>query len=74
MATTTVELSDELHRQIAELARHTGRSEAELLHEAIAGYVHARRAPHPRSDGTIDDPDLAARDVDEWLAANWRPV
>ncbi|HEY7033759.1 MAG TPA: hypothetical protein VH482_20655 [Thermomicrobiales bacterium] len=74
MATKTVELSDELLRQIADLARQTGRAEMDLLHEAIAGYVHVHRAPRPRSDATLDDPELAARDLDDWLAAHWRPV
>jgi predicted transcriptional regulator len=74
MVARTVELSDELQRQIAELARQTGRAEADLLHEAIATYVQIHRVPHPRSDGTIDDSEFAARDIDDWLAATWRPV
>ena len=72
MVAKKIELSDELHQQIADLARQTGRAETDLLREAIATYVQAHRVPRPRSDGTIDDPDLAARDIDEWLAANWR--
>jgi hypothetical protein len=74
MVAKMIELSDELQQQIADLARQTGRAETDLLHEAIATYVQARRVPRPRSDGAIDDPDLAARDVDEWLAANRRPA
>jgi predicted transcriptional regulator len=74
MVTRTVELPDELHRQITELARQSGRAETDLLHEAIAIYVQTHRAPVPKSDGAIEDVVLAARDVDEWLTANWRPV
>ena len=73
MVAKTIELSDELQQQIADLARQTGRPETDLLHEAIATYVRTRRTHRPRSDGTIDAPDLAARDFDKWLAANWRP-
>jgi predicted DNA-binding protein len=74
MVATLVELPDELHQQIAALARQTGQAEADLLHEAIAIYVRANRAPAPKSDDTIEDLELAARDVDEWLARNWRPI
>ena len=73
MVARTVEPSDELHRQISELARQTGRAETDLLNEAIATYVKVNRVPQPTSDGMIDDPELAARDLDDWLAANWRP-
>jgi hypothetical protein len=73
MVAKVVELSDELQQQIAELARRTGRAEEDLLQEAIATFVQSSRVPHPKSDGTIDDPDLAARDIDAWLTANWRP-
>lgn len=70
MVAKTIELSDELQQQIAELARQTGRAETDLLHEAIATYVQAHRVPRPRSDGTIDDSALAARDIDAWLNAS----
>lgn len=73
MVARVVELSDELQQQIADLSQQTGRAEADLLQEAITTFVHAHRVPRPKSDGTIDDPDLDARDIDEWLAANWRP-
>jgi predicted transcriptional regulator len=74
MVARVIELSDELEQQIADLARRTGRTESDLLQEAIAAFVQTQRAANPKSDGTIDDPDLAARDVDAWLAANWRPA
>lgn len=73
MVTRVIELSDELQQQIADLARRTGRAESDLLQEAVATFVHSSRIPTPKSDDTIDDPDLAARDIDAWLAANWRP-
>jgi predicted transcriptional regulator len=74
MVAKVIELSDEIQQQIADLARQTGRAETDLLHEAIATYVQARRVPRPRSDCAIDDPEFAAHDVDEWLAANWLPA
>jgi predicted transcriptional regulator len=73
MVARVIELSEELDRNVTELARRTGRAETDVLRDAIVAYVRAPDAMRPRSDGTIDDPDLAARDIDGWLAANWRP-
>ncbi len=73
MVAKVIELPDELQRRIEELSRQMGRDEADLVRDAIATYVDLHDVPQPTSDGTIDDPDLAARDIDDWLAANWRP-
>ena len=73
MVAKVIELPDELQRRIEELSRQTGRDEADLVRDAIETYVNLNDVPQPTSDGTIDDPDLAARDLDDWLAANWRP-
>jgi hypothetical protein len=73
MVATVIELTDELQRRIHELSVQTGRTESDILREAVATYVAAHQIPQPSSDGTIDDPHLAARDIDEWMDANWRP-
>ena len=79
MATTTIELSPKLKRQLEELARRTGRAESDVVREALETYMKthaprsARRRPMPKSMGMIDDPELNAGDVDDWLRANWRP-
>lgn len=68
-----IELSDDLGRKIAELSRQTGRAERDLVADAVAIYLRSHLVPRPASDGTIDDPGLNAADIDDWLAANWRP-
>lgn len=73
MVATIIELTEELQRRVHELSLQTGRSESDLLREAVATYVAAHQIPRPKSDGSIDDPDLAARDIDDWLDANWQP-
>ena len=73
MVATVIDLPDELRQHIEELARQTGRAKADLLSEAIATFMRTRRVPRPRSDGVMDDPELAARAIDEWLAASWHP-
>jgi predicted transcriptional regulator len=79
MATTTIELSPKLKRQLEELARRTGRAESDVVREALETYVKAhapaqvRRRPMAKSMGMIEDPELNAVDVDDWLRANWQP-
>ncbi len=68
MHKTTVYLPDELKAQLATLASQTGRSEAELIREALGKLVSGAGRPRPR--GSIFDSHeggLAAR-VDEALS------
>jgi metal-responsive CopG/Arc/MetJ family transcriptional regulator len=73
MVAKVIELPDELQRRIEELSRQIGRDEADLVRDAITTYIDLHDVPRPKSDGTIDDPCQAARDIDDWLAADWRP-
>jgi Arc/MetJ-type ribon-helix-helix transcriptional regulator len=71
MEKTTVYLPAELKRAIKRLARQQGRSEADLIREALARVAEGRDAPAPRlplfrSRG----PSIAER-VDEALAAGF---
>jgi Arc/MetJ-type ribon-helix-helix transcriptional regulator len=68
MKKTTVYLPDELKRDIERVSRDEGRSEADVIREAISAGVR-RRAATPRvplvTDG-LGDPSIARR-VDELL-------
>lgn len=68
MIKTTIYLPEELKRRLAGLAEREGRSEAELIREAIASLIERVGSPRPRlplfSSG---DATLAER-VDEALA------
>lgn len=69
MHRTTIYLPDELKRALTRIARREGRSEAELIREAVQEAVERRRAAAPRIplfDRGLGDPDLARR-VDEVL-------
>ena len=69
MHKTTVYLPAELKRALSRLARLEGRSEAELIREAVRQAVESRAPPEPRIplvDGGLGDPDLARR-VDDAL-------
>lgn len=70
MRKTTVYLPEDLKRSLERIARQEGRSEAELIREALADAVERRRPPRPRipiSSRGLGDPTAAER-VDDLLA------
>lgn len=68
MHKTTVYLLDSLKAQLATLSKQTGRSEAELIREALGTMVSSTKRPRPRAS-VFDSHEggLAAR-VDEELS------
>ncbi len=63
MVKTTVYLPEPLKRQLQRLARGLGRSEAQLIRDAVERLVQERLAPRPRLPlFASDDPNLAERD------------
>jgi predicted transcriptional regulator len=64
MKTTTVHLPDEANLALEQLALQTGRSQAELIQEAIADYLSRKRQSLPSSIGTgaSGRSDLSERD------------
>ena len=71
MHKTTVYLSEDLQRELKEVARRTGRREAVILREALADYLRRQVRPQPRSIGSGEDVELAARDSEAWLRDQW---
>ena len=64
---TTVYLPEELKEALARLAATSGRSEADLIREAIAALTHAADRPRPRGAlFSSGDPSLSEQ-VDEAL-------
>lgn len=64
MKKTTLYLPDELKDQIEAVAREEGRSEADVIRDAIASAVASRRAPEPRvplPGVRLGDPSIAER-------------
>jgi plasmid stability protein len=62
MQKTTVYLPDGIKRDLARTAAATGRSEAELIREAIAALVRTTERPRPRGAlFSSGDPSLAAQ-------------
>jgi len=67
MTKTTVYLPDDLKHELGQLAATSGRSEAELIREALTALVRDAERPRPRGGlFSSGDPGLA-RHVDEAL-------
>lgn len=74
MEKTTVYLPADLRGWLREESRRTGRTQAELMREALEAYAARRPRPLPTSIGLGSDPELSGADVEDWLRDNWRPV
>ncbi len=67
MERTTLYLPADLHRTLRETARREGRTQADLLRQAVEEYLKRRSPPLPRSIGVGDDPGLSSSAVKAWL-------
>lgn len=64
MKKTSIYLPDELKERVKTMARAAGRSEADIIRDAIAVAVAVRRAPDPRiplPGVSLSDPSVAER-------------
>jgi hypothetical protein len=73
MATTTIELPPDVKRELEALARRTGRTEAELIVEAVERHLQAEQRPRPKAIGVYSDPEVTGENYEDWLATNWKP-
>jgi hypothetical protein len=63
---TTLYLPADLQRALREASRRTGRPQAELIRQALYGYLEHERRPRPRYA-----PDVSGRDAEAWLEREW---
>jgi Arc/MetJ-type ribon-helix-helix transcriptional regulator len=68
---TTVYLPDDIRRGLEGAARESGRSQAELIREALRTYLADRPAAWPESFGRHRSGTFSARDDEAILAARW---
>jgi len=71
MRKTTVYLKEGDLRALKRLAKHTGRSEAELIREAIGRYTRSVERPRLRSLGIAAGPRKLSQRVDTLLASGF---
>jgi predicted DNA-binding protein len=70
---TTLYLPDNLQRALRQAARRTGRSQADIVREAVERYLRGEEVPRFRSMGVAADGTLSAEDVEAWLERTWNP-
>jgi hypothetical protein len=68
---TTVYLPDDLQIQLEAAARASGESQADLIRDAIRGYLADRPRALPTSIGAYRSGAFAARDDEAILEAAW---
>jgi predicted transcriptional regulator len=71
---STLYLPTETQEAVRALARRTGRSQADILREAIQIYVRQQARPQPRSIGAAEHSLITSDQVEDWLEANFRPA
>ena len=72
MNKTTLYLPAQTQRRLRDLAKRTGRPQAELVRQALERYLADERSPLPGSIGAGEDDHLSGRDSEDWLRAQWR--
>jgi predicted transcriptional regulator len=73
MHKTTIYLPDETVSEIKLAARSDGRSEAEIIREALDGYFARRRSGLPSVFGKAKGKLFTAAESEDWLLENWPP-
>ena len=73
MNKTTLYLPDETQHRLREVAKRTGRAQADLIRTALDRFLADEPSPLPGSIGAGDDAALSGRDSEDWLRDNWRP-
>ncbi len=72
MNKTTLYLPEQTQRRLRELAKRTGRPQADLVRQALERYLGTQTSSLPSSVGAGEDAGLSGRDSEDWLRANWR--
>lgn len=73
MATTAIKLPPDVQLKLEALARRTGQAEAEIILEAVEHRLQAEPWPRPKAIGIYSDPEVTSENLEDWLAANWKP-
>jgi predicted transcriptional regulator len=71
MEKTTVYIPNATRRALQEEGRRSGRSQAELIREALTDYLARRPRPLPRSLGIAADGKVTGRRSEAWIRREW---
>jgi Arc/MetJ family transcription regulator len=73
MDTAIVVVPAELHAELDNLSRETGRPEDELVAEALKAYMLRYRMSRFASLGAAESDNVTGENSEDWLLANWNP-
>ena len=73
MKKTTLYLEESVLAELKLTSRSEGRTEAEILREAINDYLERRRSALPTIVGTGTGRKFTAAESEDWLLENWKP-
>lgn len=73
MQKTTIYLRKETVTEIKLAARSEGRSEAEIVREALDDYFDRKRNEVPTIFGKFSGGTIGAAESEDWLRENWHP-
>ncbi len=68
---TSLYLSVQTKRQLAQAARRLGRTQTELVNEALAEYLAKLESPAFAFIGAGQDSEVTARTSEAWLHEQW---
>ena len=69
---TTIYLTDVQRRRLREVARRTGRRQADVIRSALDAYLDDGEPVRPRSIGAGSDEELDAANTEAWLREHWQ--
>jgi hypothetical protein len=69
---TSLYLSVQTKRQLAQAARRLGKSQTELVNEALAEYLAKLERPEFGFIGAGEDTVVTGRTSEAWLRKNWK--
>ena len=72
MEKTTLYLPSELQRSLAATAKREGRSQAEIVRDALSTYFSGNAPLRPHSIGAGSDNEVTGATSEEWLRKNWK--
>ena len=68
---TSFVLPAELQALLRETADRIGRSQSDLVREALKTYLAGLQPPPPQCIGIAEDSELSGEDAERWLFAQW---
>lgn len=71
MEKTTLYLPDDLQTELRAVAKREGRSQAEVVRDALRLYLDRAERPRLSFIGIGEDDELRGEDVEAWLDAEW---